>query len=245
LLVLPLAAAVLLSTAAPAAAQSCQESLKTGLQQYREFHRDPSLLDKATQSFQAAAADASCAFEAHWRLADLYLNRGVIEKAKAKKKEHFAAGQKEAQAAIELKPAAPEGHYFYAVNIGSQIELEGVLKNVLKLKTLIAEVDKAIAADPNFAPALVVKARFMADLPGIIGGNDEKAEALFRRALKAWPNYENSSVEYARFLIDRHRARVARGLLDALFSPDFKHANEATWTLIDQPEIAKLREKLK
>jgi tetratricopeptide (TPR) repeat protein len=233
-----------LIVAAPVRAQTCQESLRTGQRQFNSFHQDPGLLRQAIAAFETAAADPACAYEARWRLADLYLNHGTILRAKTEKIETFKRGQREALAAIQLAPNGPEGHYYYAVNLGSQIEQEGALKAIFKLKRLAGEIDTTLGIKPDFAPALVVKARYMADLPGIFGGSDKKAEEFFKKALKADPNCESAYVEYARFLLERKRPTEARTLLDSLFRPDFKHANEATWTLVDKPAIEKLREGL-
>jgi hypothetical protein len=230
--------------AASANAQDCSESIKSGLQKFIRFDCDASLIDQAIADFQKAATDSSCAYEANWRLAELHLNFGTVQTVKAEKLESFRQGQESALKAIEINPNGPEGHYFYAVNLGSQIEIDGVMKNIFKIQKLFGEINTTLKLNPSYAPALVVKARMMADLPGIIGGSDKKAEEFFQKALACGPHCESAYVEYSTFLLHKHRLDEVDALLDKVDAPGFEHSNPATWKLIDKPAVAKLRDKL-
>jgi len=230
--------------ASTALAGSCRDLLKSAFQHFNQFHQDPTQADQAVTDLQSASADPSCAYEAQWNLANLYLNVGTALKDKKDKLARFKLGQESALKAIALNPNGREGHYFYAVNLGSQIDVDGVMKNLFKVKNLKSEIEKSLALDPNYAPALVVKASYMHGLPGIVGGSDKQADELYRKALKADPTCESAYLEYASFLIKLKRLDEAKKLLEDLQRPNFPHSTISTWVAVDKPKLLDLLKRL-
>jgi tetratricopeptide (TPR) repeat protein len=243
-----IAAILLILFALPVAsfAQECKVDLEKGKALFGRFNEGEATFKMAKESYLAAAHDPSCAYEAYWRLADLNLCFGTAAKVSSKlKKNYFERGLIWAEKAIEANPAGPEGHFQKAVNLGSIVEVDGVMKNLGKVRTLKKSNDKALSLDPNFAPALVVRARMNADLPSIFGGSDAQAEADFKKAIASLPNYETSYVEYAGFLVGKKRYTEAEALLEKLTAPGFSHQFSAPWIAIDKPKAEALLKKVK
>lgn len=235
---------LVVSFAQSARAQSCKEQIKLGLDHFSNFHQGRARFEAAEQSYQQAATDSLCAYEANWRLADLYLCYGTYNKDKSQKISLFKKGMVAAEKAVAIDPGKPEGHYQYSVNLGSIVEIDGVMKNILKVRKISKANEKALAADPNFVPAMVVKARFMTDLPKLFGGSPKQAEALYKKAIATGPDYETPYVEYADYLIDNHRPGEAKALLENLLDPGFNHHFAAPWLTIDLPRAKALVKKL-
>ena len=225
-------------------AQNCAEAIERGNQHFGRYHLGGEHIGRAIDAYEEAAADESCAYEAYWRLANLYLNFGQSRQETPPKIQQFNQGVASAKKAIEINEGGKEGHYFYAVNLGSIVEIEGPMRHVFKVRTIFKQIKRALEIDPDYASALVVKACMMHDLPGIIGGSDKKAEELFRRALSLAPDTETPYIEYADFLIDNTRYEEAKKLLDRLRHPDFPHRWASTWLTVDLPKVKKLARRI-
>jgi tetratricopeptide (TPR) repeat protein len=227
------------------AADTCDDALRDGLSHFAQLHLGAAHFDQAEKAYHQAAENAACAYEAHWRLADLELVHGSIETTKKKKLEHFERGMKYAARAIEINHDGKEGYYFHALNLGRTVELRGILLSITKVYTIKQYIDRALEIDPNFVPAMVVRARMTYELPSFFSSNKPKAEALFKRALQLDPHYENAYLEYAAFLIKDKKYPAAAKLLDQVTAPDFPHAFASAWVLIYQPRAAELREQIR
>lgn len=230
---------------ATASADDCNASIKKGLSHFANFHLGAGEFQSGVNSYLEAAKSPECAYEAYWRLADLYLCRGASLSGKKDKLEHFETGVQYANKAIKTDASKKEGHFYYCVNTGSIVEIDGVMKNILKVRGLKKANDKALAIDPNYAPALVVDGRFDIDLPGIFGGSNEEGEAKLKKAIQLEPNYETPYVELAAYYIKSKRYDEAEALLNKLMSPDFKHQYAAPWIAVEKLKAEKLMKQLK
>ena len=229
---------------ADARAQTCSESIEQGKSYFGQYHLGKDHYEKASAAYLEAAADPACAYEAYWRLGDLSLCWGTYLKSEPEKRAQFVQGVAYAQKAIETHPEGREGHYQYGANLGSLVQMDGVMKALIKVRKIKKANDRALAIDPDFAPALVVKARFMSDMPGIFGGSDKKAEALLKKAMQKAPDWETAHVELASFLVRKKRFAEARAVLDRLLLPDFQHPFAAPWETIDKPRAEKLQREV-
>lgn len=239
---------ILFAAAAPglifAQEATCSAKIERGKHHFGLYHLGEQHYRQALAAFVEASEDPGCAYEAAWRLADLCLCWGTWQTDPKQKRAHFQKGMAYAQRAIELAPEGKHGHYQYAVNLGSIVQMEGVMKALVKARRIKKANAKALAADGDFAPALVVEARFMADLPGIFGGSDERAEALFRKAIASDPHWETAYVELAAFLLKRKRPDEAKAFLDKLLAPNFPHRFAAPWLTLDEPRARALYKTL-
>jgi len=225
------ALACLTVLAAPSAyaAKPCEDALARADREFAGHHRSAAQLTAAREAFEAAAADPGCAYAAHWRLARLHLASGMSARAEARRLGQFGRGEAHARAAIATRPDGKEGHYFLAANLGSAIRIEGPLLNLGRVREVRAATRRALQLDGCYAPALVIESRFLTDLPGVFGGDEDEAERLLRKAVRCGPTIAVVHVELARFLALRDRDEEARRLLDRVSAPGFRHALPALW----------------
>ncbi|MBZ0270458.1 TRAP transporter TatT component family protein [bacterium] len=151
-------------------------------------------------------------------------------------------GVKAAKKAIELNANGKEGHYFYAINLGSKVEVKGALTQLPSVRVIKKENERALEIDPNYGPAILVKARFLSDMPGLFGGDDAQAEALFLRAIETAPRFEAAYISYAEFLVKKKRPGDALAVIDKVLAPEFDHPYPSTWADYERLQALTLRE---
>ena len=225
-------------------AEECAKALEQGKLHFARYDQGQKEFDLAQAAYLEAVKDPACAYEAYWRLADLHLCWGTVQKEKAVKIAIFQKGIQFAEKAVETNPNGPEGHYQYCVNQGSIIDIEGAMMNLGKVRKIKKANDKALSLNPNFAPALAVDGRFEIDMPGLFGGSNKRGEEQLRKAIRAAPDYETSYTELAAFLIKEKRYQEAQQTLEKLLAPDFKHEFNAPWLTIDKPKALELQKKI-
>jgi tetratricopeptide (TPR) repeat protein len=227
------------------AATGCRADLAEGLAYFVRYDRDPENIDRALAAYDRAADDPACAYEAHWRAADAHLCWGTTLEGKKKRITQFQNGVRRAQMAIAADPSRPEGHHFYAVNLGSIVETGGMLRHVRKIKKVIRAMEDALAADPDFVPALVVEAQFNLDMPGLFGGDMDKAKRALDRAMAADPRYEMVYLSLAKYHRKRKEYDKALEFLDRLEAmTESDHACLACYRTIDKPNAKRMRAEI-
>jgi hypothetical protein len=137
-------------------------------------------------------------------------------------KQYGKKGMGYAEKAIELDPGKPDGHYWYAVNVG--IYMDGVsiltaLKEGLKEKTRTS-LESAYKMNRNYDKAGVIAAlgRFWQVLPWIAGQNKEKSKRYYREFQKSKyariPGAAELNVYFAELLMEKKETmEEARTLL--------------------------------
>ena len=101
----------------------------------------------------------------------------------------------------------------------------------------------ALELDPRFPPAYVLAGTVYYEVPGLVGGDLEKSERLFRRGLEVDGRFTGLRVGLARTLIKRGRVAEARRELQAVLD-EKAPSNPADWTLKDSPEARRLLAEL-
>ncbi len=164
--------------------------------------------------FQSETLDAIFAdlrkmrgFEAHWRLARAYHFRAMqrlgndgSEAAKIA----LRHGHESAKWAYSLEPKRVEGHFWMAVCGIEKVRLCGKLSTVLAIGGAKRRLQTALGLDEafHFAGSHRVLGRIFHLTPRVLGGNDEKAEIHFRRALEIADN-STTRLYFGEFLLSR------------------------------------------
>lgn len=93
-----------------------------------------------------------------------------------------------AERAVAANDADADAHFAVFCALGKQLRDEGfALSAIGKLKRAHAEVDRALAIDPDHVPALIGKGAALIETPAIAGGDAERGRELLRRALELDP----------------------------------------------------------
>lgn len=137
-------------------------------------------------------------------------------------KHYGKQGMAYAEKAIELDPGKPDGHYWYAMNVGiytDAVSILTALKEGLKGKTQTS-LESAYKMNRNYDKAGVIAAlgRFWQVLPWIAGQNKEKSKEYYREFQKSKytriPGAAEFNVYFAELLMKNNETKEeARTLL--------------------------------
>ena len=193
-------------------------------------------------------------YETAWKTARLVSfigNHGYGESLYAKKTagvELFNYGVQAGKLAISLNPAAVEGYYWYAVDLGSYGLAKGIMAAASNAGAGMDALKKAIQLNPSYQNygSNRILGRYYQELPGIMGGSNKKALTYFTSATDAAPDYPNNWLYLGQFYIttgDYQQAADACSKAIKIKDKDGKY--EAQRTLREANEcVAKAKTKL-
>lgn len=236
-----LAALVLSAGAAPAG----ESSLVTELRGFHtRYHEDPPRLAALREGLeQAVAADPSVGNLL--ALAQVSFIWGDIRaETREAKLTAYNRGREAARRAVSLEPQNLTARLWYATNTARWGQAKGVLRSLFLLPGIQEEIGIIMELAPAFAPVYALAGNVFYEVPRLLGGDLEKAEAAFRRGLALDPHFTTMRVGLARTLLKRGRAAEARQELLAVLTEQAPR-NRADWTLTDAREARALLESLR
>ena len=235
---LAVAVLVLLLTPFPAPAESSIEEVRALITNY---HEDVTRLDRARDLMEKLLKTDS-QVEGMIVLSRIYFMWGDVRaKDDDEKLAAYDRGREVGKRAVEMAPKNPEAHFWYAVNTGRWGTTKGVLRSLFLLPTLREEVDIILTLAPNDPGALGLAGNLELTLPW---GDLDKAEAHFRKGLKADPHYTAVRLDLARLLIKRGKYDEARKELRRVLNekePRFR----ADWTVKHTKRARELLDAIK
>ncbi len=209
----------------------------------RRYHEDPAALDRVRDRLERAAAAAPDA-ETLTALSRAWFIWGDVRAATAQEKlMAYDRGRQAGRRAVELAPRSAAARFWYAANTGRWGQTKGVLRSLFLLPELQREIDEVIALDPRFTPVYALAGSVYYEVPGLFGGDLDRAEAMFRKGLELDPRSTVMRVGLARVLIKAGRPDEARRELQAVLA-ERNPSNPADWTVKDAPEARRLLERL-
>jgi predicted Zn-dependent protease len=156
----------------------------------------------------------------------------------------YDRGRAAARRAVDLSPRSVTAHFWYATNTARWGQAKGVLRSLFLLPTIQEEIGIILELDPAFAPVHALAGSVFYEVPGLLGGDLEKAEAAFRKGLGLDPHFTAMRVGLAKTLLQRGRAAEAREELLAVLTEQAPR-NRADWSLTDSREARALLESLR
>ena len=229
-------AAALVLTPLVALAQTPVERARTLIAGY---HEDARHIDEARDLLEAAIARARPP-EAVTLLSRIYFLYGEVRATTADDKlAAFGRGRDLGKLAVELAPRSEDAHVWYALNVGRWGQTKGMMRSLSLLPLMREEIDTVLALDPKFPPAYSLAGHFYLEVPGMLGGDVDRAEKLFRTGLELDPTFTSMRVGLAKTLVKKGRVAEARKELEAVLAEKAPH-NLADWTLKDSVEAREL-----
>jgi tetratricopeptide (TPR) repeat protein len=208
------------------------------------YHEDTSRIDRARDVLEDALKSER-RVETLILLARVCFLQGEVRATTTEAKlAAYERGREIAQRAVELAPKSEEAHFWYAANTGRWGQTKGVMRSLFLLSTMREEVNILLDLNPRSARNRNVAGNFMAEVPGLFGGDKKKAEEHFRKALEIDPHYTIARVDFAHFLIGVGRPAEARRELGRVLA-EKAPANVADWTARDVPRARQLLESIK
>jgi len=236
------AALALLAAALPAWAQS---PLVAELRVWAtRYHENPQKIDELRAALeQAAQTDPDLATLLALSQA-CFIYGDVRAKTPEEKLEAYDRGRQTGKRAVELAPKSAAAHFWYGTNAGRWGQTKGVMRSLFLLPTVKGAMESALELDPAYAPAYALGGNIYYEVPGFVGGDLDRSEAMFRKGLELDPHYTNMRVGLARTLLKKGRTAEARR--EALAVLDEKApSNPADWTVKDVPQAKALLDRIK
>jgi tetratricopeptide (TPR) repeat protein len=142
------------------------------------------------------------------------LLRGENARTNEEKFAAYSEGLNLAKRAVEADDANADAHFAVFGNNGRLMLLNGASANPINLFKASIELEHTLKLDPNHADALAARGGLYRQLPWILGGNLDKAEADLNRAIELNPKAVASRIELARTYCDKGTPELGRPLLD-------------------------------
>jgi tetratricopeptide (TPR) repeat protein len=188
---------------------------------YFESYKDTVLFVKAEKILDSLILNSKVLMdEIFWRKSHLCFERGYASEKNSKKREWYERGEKFAELAIEKNPNNPEAHFWFATNKGSLGKLNGVLNSLFMADDLKKEAQKAIELDSIHAGAHMILGEVYKSLPGLFGGDKQKALEEFEKAMEKDSLYTAVYISLAKIYRDLGKQEKAKETLYKLISLD-------------------------
>ena len=224
-----------------AAGQTPAESARALVARY---HEDPTVIDRARDLLEAALA-RDRQVDTLVMLSFVHFLYGDVRATTTEDKlAAYDRGREIGKRAVELAPRNPEAHVWYGINTGRWGLTKGVMRSLFLLATVRQEVDATLALDPKNLRALALSGNVFLEVPALFGGDRDRAEQQFRKALEIDPHFTVARVDLARVLIAKGRYADARQELQRVI--DERTPNSiADWTVKDLPRARQLLASIK
>lgn len=165
-------------------------------------------------------------FESAWKLARsrYWLGGHVAEKDR---KPMLESGIEAGRAAIRIAPNKPEGHFWFAANMGALAESFGLRQGLKYRGPIKDELETTLRLDPAFLEGSADRAlgRWYNEVPRLFGGSNKESEAHLRKALTYDAQSTITLYFLAETLLDEGKTDEARKtlqqVLDAPPDPDW------------------------
>lgn len=132
----------------------------------------------------------------------------------------FQSGVDAAKQAIAINPKSLPGHYWLGVNYGVYGSAKGIMESLSLVDPIKKEMATVIELDPNYEAGgpYRVLGRLYFKLPGLFGGDNEKAIENLKTAIKKGPHRYLNHIYLAEVLIDEDQGHEANQQLRAVIA---------------------------
>lgn len=239
ILLLALAAGV----PAPAAAQA-QTPVAEARALVARYHEDPTMIDRARDLLEQALKRDSQVDTMVLLSYVSFLWGDVRATTTEDKLAAYGRGRELGERAVELAPKNHDAHLWYAINTGRWGETKGIMRSLFLLPTVRREIDTMFELNPKSVRAHSLAGNVFLRVPGLVGGDKEKAEEHFKKGLAIDPKFTVLRVDLASVYIATGRYDEARRELQRVID-EAAPTNVADWTVKDVPRARKFLESIK
>ena len=178
------------------------------------------------------------------QLAGLYLDLGYgLYIDREQKLAVFQEGARVAQKALDLRESSADAHFLYAANLGSAVELEGLVTAALTIQELKNHVHRVLELDEWNVQAHHMLGRMNEELPWILGGDQESAGDHLKKAVSLDSRYAPAGLDLAKWYVKHGKSLEAiKELTRVVNTPPL--TKRWIWERIHRPEAKALLQQI-
>ena len=208
------------------------------------YHEDPSQLVRIRDGLEAAIKSDEHIENLNALAWVCHIIGELPSSTRATKLAAYDRGRQVAKRVIEKEPRNVFGHFWYAVNTARWGQTNGIVRSLFLLPTVQKEIQTVLDLDPSFTPVYNLAGNVYYEVPGLLGGDVDRAESLFRKGLEQDPKDTAIRLGLAKTLIRKNRVVEARRELQAILDEQAPR-NPAYWLLKDSKEASALLASIK
>ncbi|MGH7278544.1 MAG: tetratricopeptide repeat protein [Candidatus Rokuibacteriota bacterium] len=210
---------------------------------HTQYHRDPGRLDVVRDGLRRAAAEDP-SLEHLIAFAHVSFIWGDVRAtAREQKLAAYDEGRQAARRAVALDPRSVVARFWLGSNTARWGQANGIVRSLFLLPEVKDEMRRVLELDPRFAAGYALNGNVLLEVPGLLGGDVDRAEEMFRKGLALDPRFTSMRIGLARSLIKQGRLAEARRELQAVLQTR-EPRNPADWTVKDVPRARDLLRSL-
>lgn len=195
------------------------ESLGTAEKLFAE-RADVENLREAIKTLGQARNPNQRNYEVEWKFAKYSYFLGKAENSEKAAIEAFEKGRDAAKIAFRVEPERPDGHFWYAANLGELARISPVTVGIKSVDDIRESMNAVIAIEPNYQNASAYDALGQLEIATrtFKGGTTEKAIEFYEKGLELSPDNANLRLHLAEAYLAAKKDAEARKQLAALFA---------------------------
>ncbi|OGF46757.1 MAG: hypothetical protein A2452_09390 [Candidatus Firestonebacteria bacterium RIFOXYC2_FULL_39_67] len=155
----------------------------------------------------------------------------------------YEKGTEYAKKALKLDDKSADAHFYYGAGLGRCAQLKGIFNALGSAGEIKREFERTLELNPKHPIAKVALANYYYQVPGLFGGNTEKAIELLNEVIKADPLISMPYIDLAIIYKNQGKKKEAVELLNTVM--DMKNpALPANYYLYDRKDAEKLLKEL-
>ncbi|MBI4390288.1 MAG: SDR family oxidoreductase [candidate division NC10 bacterium] len=167
----------------PLSASAGESPLVAELREFHtRYHEDPARLDALREGLERAAADDPSVGNLLALAQVSFIWGDIRAETREAKLTAYDRGREAARRAVDLEPQNLTARFWYATNTARWGQAKGVLRSLFLLPAVQEEIGIILELDPAFAPVYALAGNVFYEVPRLLGGDLEKAEAAFQRS---------------------------------------------------------------
>ncbi|HBE81329.1 MAG TPA: hypothetical protein DDW24_00935 [Blastocatellia bacterium] len=176
-------------------------------------------LRKAVKVLSEARNPAERNYEVEWKFAKFSYFLGKRTESENEANKIFETGRDAGRIASRVQPSSPEGHFWYAANLGELSRLSPITVGIKSVDDIREAMLKVVAIDPGYqgASAFDALGQLEMETRNLKGGKAEKAVEYLEKGLGINKDNANIRLHLAEAYLAVKRDADARKQLDALF----------------------------
>ncbi len=195
------------------------DSLRSAEALFRE-RSDISKLRTAVNTLGNARNPDQRNYEIEWTFAKYSYFLGKVEPLEKDAITVFEKGRDAGKIASRVDPSKPDGHFWYAANLGELSRISPVTVGIKSVDELRESLNAVIAIEPNYQNGSAYDALGQLEMATrtLKGGTTEKAIEYYEKGVELSPDNANIRLHLAEAFIAAKKDGEARKQLNALFA---------------------------